>query len=76
MSLDNAHALWLYPILAVLHIVIYFAIVACSRRKEAHLDSGGCCCACAYGKNCLKDYDDAIPNVDAELGTSYSGPSL
>ena len=75
MSLDSAFALIMYPVLAILHTLIYLAVVGCSRRKEAHLDEGGCCCACLYGKNCLKDDDDGKAMTNLTAATIDSPPS-
>ena len=46
MSLETAWALVWYPLLALIHVVVYFALVGFSRCKERRLGQGGCCCAC------------------------------
>ena len=48
MDLETPFALMWYPILAAIHVLVYFSLVAFSRRKERRIDRGGCCCACVY----------------------------
>ena len=48
-SLETPLALMWYPLLALLHVIIYFAFVGFTGCKEKRADRGGCCCPCLFG---------------------------
>ena len=76
MNLETGFALLWYPILALIHVLIYYVLVVFSRWKERRLDRGGCCCACVFpqgpGKSDLAgtDSDQRLPPNSQQVSGS------